>query len=121
MIFQTGVHVFGTAGTHNITNSDCFLKLNMTRKFVLMEKINLSVLISNFNIKLSKPYLFSRFSHLKIYFLLKKCPGIWVESFCDVKLCGIVEYAIVAAKRNYVCAFMKYKWPFTTFTKDKNY
>ena len=51
------------------------LKVNMTRKFLWMKNVNLSALISNFNIKLSKTKPFFRYSHLKIEFLHKKVSG----------------------------------------------
>ena len=47
----------------------------MTRKFLLMKNVNLSVLISNFDIKLSKTKRFFRYSVLKIKFLHKKVSG----------------------------------------------
>ena len=57
------------------------VKVNMMQKFLLM---NLSILISNLSmLKLSKTKPSSRYSHLKIMFLHKKCPGIWVE-FLDL-------------------------------------
>ena len=51
------------------------LKVNMTRKFLLMKNVNLSVLISNFDIKLSKTEPFFSYSLLKIKFLHKKVSG----------------------------------------------
>ena len=45
------------------------LKVNMMRKFLFMKNVNSSVLISNFDIKLSKTKPFFRYSHLKIKFL----------------------------------------------------
>ena len=45
------------------------LKVNMTRKFLLMKNVNLSMLISNFDIKLFKTEPFSSYSLLKIKFL----------------------------------------------------
>ena len=50
-------------------------KVNMTRKFLLMKNVNLSVLISNFDIKLSKTEPFFSYSLLKIKFLHKKVSG----------------------------------------------
>ena len=60
------------------------LKVNMTRKFLLMKKVNLSVLISNFDIKLSKtePFLKKQQFENQVS-SQKKCPGIWVE-FLDL-------------------------------------
>ena len=51
------------------------LKVNITRKFLLMKNVNLSVLISNFDIKLSKSEPFFSYSLLKIKFLHKKVSG----------------------------------------------
>ena len=51
------------------------LKVNMTRKFLFMKNVNSSVLISNFNIKLSKTKPLFGYSHLKIKFLHKKVSG----------------------------------------------
>ena len=45
------------------------IKVNMTRKFLLMKNVNLSMLISNFDIKLFKTEPFSSYSLLKIKFL----------------------------------------------------
>ena len=50
-------------------------KVNMTPKFLFMKNVNSSVLISNFDIKLSKTKPFFRYSHLKIKFLHKKVSG----------------------------------------------
>ena len=47
----------------------------MTRKFLLMKNINLSVLISNLKVKVSKTKPVLRYSDLKINFLLKKVSG----------------------------------------------
>ena len=61
----------------------------MTRKFSLMKNVNLSVLISNFDIKLSKTERFFSYSLLKIKFLHKSVRGsgssFWT---CDVKCLG---------------------------------
>ena len=47
----------------------------MTRKFLLMKKVKLSVLISNITIKLSNTKPFFRYRRLKINFQLEKVSG----------------------------------------------
>ena len=64
--------------------------MNITRTYLLMKNVNLSVLISNFDIKLSKTKPFFRYSHFENRISSQKSVrrsglSLWT---CDVKCLG---------------------------------